>query len=103
MVDVAGVERVARGAADWLAAWVDEQIAVPTAGRDPSLYHGLAGMLLGLHEAQQHFGGDEYGEVVERGAGALTEHVDVEQSASLYFGLAGLAVALRALGRPRRR
>jgi hypothetical protein len=93
------VERVARAAADWLAERVGEQTAAPPADRDPSLYHGLAGMLLGLNEARHHFDDDRYGEAVERGADALTEHVDVEESASLYFGLAGLAFALRALGR----
>lgn len=98
-VDVAEVERVARGAADWLAARVREQLALSPGERDASLYHGLAGMLLGLTEAHHHFGDDRYGEVVERGADALTEHVDVEQSASLYFGLAGLAMTLRSLGR----
>ncbi|KQX66909.1 lanthionine synthetase C family protein [Angustibacter sp. Root456] len=75
------------------------QIAAPAAERDPSLYHGLAGMLLGLREAQQHFGDGRYDEVVDRGVDALAGHVDGEENASLYFGLAGMAFALRVLGR----
>ncbi len=43
------VERLARGAADWLteATMVDSE--------DASLYHGLAGVLLALQEAEEHF------------------------------------------------
>lgn len=93
------MEALARGAADWLATRVQDELALSAAERDASLYHGLAGTLLGLHEASVHFGDDRYGEVVERGTGVLARHVDGESSASLYFGLAGLAFALRALGR----
>src|SRR5689334_26439 len=46
--------RLARGAADWL---INGPAADP---EDPSLYHGLAGVVLALHEAQQHFGDDRY-------------------------------------------
>jgi hypothetical protein len=90
---------MALGAADWLAARVLDEIGRPVAERDPSLYHGLAGMLLGLHESQHHFGDDRHGEVLERGTAALADHVDVEASASLYYGQAGLAMTLRVLGR----
>ena len=83
-----------RGASDWLADAV-------SAGSedDPSLYQGLAGVVLALWEAQQHFGDDRYGHTVARGADALTEMVDGLDDCSLYFGLAGVAVALRRLGR----
>ncbi|MGN6301507.1 MAG: lanthionine synthetase LanC family protein, partial [Angustibacter sp.] len=98
MTDPDEVERVARRAADWLVERTREQVARPATERDPSLYHGLAGMLLGLYEAQHHFGDDGYGEVLDRGAAVLSGHVEAEQSASLYFGQAGLAFTLRALG-----
>jgi hypothetical protein len=85
--------RLARGAADWL---IDGAGADPA---DPSLYHGLAGVVLALHEAHQHFGDDRYRRAVEAGADALSARVDDLDGCSLYFGLAGVAVALRALGR----
>jgi Lanthionine synthetase C-like protein len=84
--------RLARGAADWLidGAGVDPE--------DPSLYHGLAGIVLALHEAHQHFGDDRYRQAVARGADALSSQVDGIEGSSLYFGLVGVAVALRVLG-----
>jgi len=66
---------------------------------DASLYQGLAGVVLALHEAYQHFGDDRYRQAVTRGADALSAQVDGLEGCSLYFGLAGVAVALRALGR----
>jgi hypothetical protein len=66
---------------------------------DPSLYHGLAGVVLALHEAHLHFGDDRYRQAVVRGADALSAHVDGLADSSLYFGLAGVAVSLRVLGR----
>jgi hypothetical protein len=84
---------LARGAADWL---IDGPGVV--AG-DGSLYHGLAGVVLALHEADQHFGDDRYGEAIARGADELGAQVDSTTDCSLYFGLAGSVVALRALGR----
>jgi hypothetical protein len=89
----AQVARLARGAADWL---IDGKDADPG---DPSLYHGLAGVVLGLREADEHFGCDRYRQAVARGADALSAQVDGIEGCSLYFGLAGVAVALRALGR----
>lgn len=85
-------EAIARSAADWLLA----QGADPT---DPSLYHGLSGIVLGLHEAHAHFGDDRYGVAVERGLDLLSAQVDRVDNASLYFGLAGMAVCLHQLGR----
>jgi hypothetical protein len=92
VADAGKVEVLARGASDWLAecaAGLD----------DPSLYHGLAGVVLALHEAERHFGEDRYAQAVDRGADALTEMIGGLEDCSLYFGLAGVAVALRALGR----
>jgi len=89
----AGAARLARGAADWLLG---------STAADPgeaSLYHGLAGVVLALHEANQHFGDDRYAQAVARSADALSAVVDGLEGSSLYFGLAGVAVALRALGR----
>lgn len=85
--------RLARGAADWL---VDGTALDMT---DPSLYHGLAGVVLALHEADQHFGGDRYRDAVARGADGLAAAIDDSVGCSLYFGVVGVAVALRALGR----
>lgn len=88
-----GAARLAAGAVDWL---IDDG-AVES--KDPSLYHGLAGVLLALREAQVHFGWDRYHRASERAGDALANKVDALQDSSLYFGLAGVAVALRAVGR----
>jgi hypothetical protein len=85
--------RLARGATDWL---ID---GLAADAEDPSLYHGLAGVLLALNEAYRHFDDDRYGQAVARGADVLSAGVDDMEGCSLYFGLAGAAVALRALGR----
>ncbi len=45
-----------------------------------------------------HFGDDRHGRVIARATDALTDMVDSLKDCSLYFGLAGVAVALRALG-----
>jgi hypothetical protein len=52
-------------------------------------------VVLALHEAHQHFGGDRYRWAVARGADALSAHVDGIGGCSLYFGLVGVAVASR--------
>jgi len=85
--------RLAHGAADWLLDGMGADSG------DASLYQGLAGVVLALHEAYQHFGDDRYRQAVTRGADALSAQVDGLEGCSLYFGLAGVAVALRALGR----
>ncbi|MHB8247072.1 MAG: lanthionine synthetase LanC family protein [Acidimicrobiales bacterium] len=66
---------------------------------NPSLYHGLAGVVLALYEAQQHFGDERYAAVIDRGTNALADSVTDVDDCSLYLGLAGAAVALMALGR----
>jgi hypothetical protein len=85
--------QLARGAADWLVE--GDRLD----GDDPSLYHGLAGVVLALHEADRHFGDDRYAQAVADGGDALVAHVDQLDNSSLYFGLTGVAVALRTLGR----
>jgi hypothetical protein len=85
--------RLARGAADWLIEGTGADAG------DPFLYHGLAGVVLALHEAHRHFGDDRYGQAVVRGADALSAQVEVIGGCSLYFGMAGIAVTLRALDR----
>lgn len=84
---------LARGAADWLVDGGTHRDG------GTSLYHGLGGVVLALHEADQHFGDDRYGEAVERGADALSTDLDDVESCSLYFGIAGTAFVLHALGR----
>ena len=85
--------RLARAAADWL---ID---STSVEGGDPSLYRGLAGVLLALEEARRHFGDDRYTRTIADGAEALDDMVDRLEDCSLYFGLGGMAVALSALGR----
>lgn len=85
-------EHLARGAADWLAERVEVGVD------DPSLYHGLAGILMALHEARDHFGDSTYGNAVERGSRTLAAYADSLDDSSLYFGLTGVAVTAHALG-----
>lgn len=85
---------VARQATEWLLG----QGFLDT-GEDPSLYNGLGGILLGVHEAHQHFGDKRYGDAVAQGADLLEHSIEHLDDSSLYFGLAGVAVVLRRLGR----
>ncbi len=97
----AAAERVGLAAADWLL----EGLGTASHGTDdsdwadPSLYHGRPGILLALHEAAQHSGEPRYAVAVDAGADALASEVDTVEGSSLYFGLAGVAVTLHALGR----
>ena len=86
--------RLARDATQWL---LDERSGLRIG--DHSLYHGLSGVVLALHEANRHFGADQYGAAIEPAADALAGSVEQEEDCSLYFGLAGGALALRASGR----
>jgi hypothetical protein len=94
-------ESLALGALDWLlgsARSTEEGLTwaatVPGAEANFTLYHGSAGIVLALLEAQRHFGDDHYGDAALRGAEAIAAAVDHEENCSLYFGLAGMAVAL---------
>jgi hypothetical protein len=66
---------------------------------EPSLYRGTAGVALTLLEGARHFGDDRYAPAIEAAGDALTVAVDDLEDSSLYFGLTGVAVALRALDR----
>lgn len=85
---------IARGAADWLVEHADLE------GEDASLYHGQAGVLLALEEAAHVLGDERYDRAVADGLRKLSAAVEDLQDSSLYFGLAGLAFTLGALGRP---
>ena len=97
-------ESLALGALDWIlrsasstGAGLTWAPTVPGAEADFSLYHGAAGVVLALLEAQQHFGDDRYGDAAMRGVASIAAVADHEENCSLYFGLAGVAVALHAV------
>ena len=97
-------DSVAAAAADWMigrARRTDTGLTWATTGTgteaDHTLYSGGAGIVLALLEAQRHFQDDRYGDAALRGAAALAAALDGEEDCSLYFGLTGTAVALRAV------
>ena len=97
-------ESLAAGAVQWLLGAARDSetglVWAPTATNDevdPTLYHGAAGIVLALLEAQHHFRDDSYGDAALRGARAIAAVVDQERYWSLYSGLTGMAVALRAV------
>lgn len=90
-------ERVARDGADWLIEWLSDE--EPPDRDDPSLYHGLSGVVVALEEAHEHFGDDRYGRAATRAADALSARIDEIEECSLYFGLTGVAFTMRAIGR----
>ncbi len=87
------LRRMARETADGLA-WAshpgDDEV-------DPTLYGGGAGIVITLLEAHRHFGDDRYADAAVRAARAIAAEVSGWQRSSLYFGLSGMAVALRAV------
>jgi hypothetical protein len=98
------VEVLAAGAVDWLlgvARDTEMGLAWPAfpsdADVDPTLYSGAAGIVLALLEAHRHFRDDRYGDAALRGARAIAAAVDQEKCWSLYFGVTGMAVTLRAV------
>ena len=95
---------LARGALDWLVAsavatesgqgWPE----VRSGGElDPTLYSGAAGIVLALLEGHRDFDDPRYREAALRGAGTVAAAVDEVEDCSLYFGLTGMAVALRTV------
>ena len=99
------VETLATGALDWLLessrstaggglAWTtrpsDDEL-------NPTLYSGTAGIVLALLEGRGHFLNDRYGDAALRGARSMADAVEGWELSSLYFGLTGMAVALRAV------
>jgi hypothetical protein len=96
---------LARGALDWLLASArdtENGVAWPETPSDDepdfTFYAGSAGTVLALLEAQRHFGDDRYGDAALRGAMAIAADIDRQDNCSLYVGLTGMAVALRAVG-----
>lgn len=98
-------ETLAAGGLEWLLgtaraegpglAWAG------TAGSgefDPSLYSGGAGIVITLLEAHRHFRDDRYADAALRGSRAIAAAVDGWDISSLYFGLTGMAFALRSVG-----
>jgi hypothetical protein len=96
-------EALAAGALDWMLGSARDTEAgltwVSTAEgeADHTVYSGGAGVVLTLLEGQRHFRDDRYGDAALRGAAALAAAIDEEEDCSLYFGLTGTAVALRAV------
>ncbi len=96
-------ETLAVGALDWMIRSARNTEAglqwssVIGGAADHTLYSGGAGVVLALLEAQRHFQDDRYGDVALRSAAGLAATVDGEENCSLYFGLTGMAVALRAV------
>jgi hypothetical protein len=97
-------ESLSLGALDWLLgsarsteAGLTWAATVPGDGANFTLYHGSAGIVLALLEAQRHFGDDRYGDAAMRGAAAIAAAAGEEENCSLYSGLAGMAVALHAV------
>ncbi len=64
---------------------------------DPTLYSGASGIVLALLEAFGDVGEDRYADAAVQGARAIAEDVSRWEDCSLYFGLTGMAVALRAV------
>lgn len=64
---------------------------------NPTLYSGGAGVVIALLEAHRHFGDDRYADAAVRAARAIAAVVPGWEQSSLYFGLSGAAVALRAV------
>jgi hypothetical protein len=64
---------------------------------DPTLYSGGAGIVITLLEAHHHFGEHRYADAAVRAARAIAADVPRWELSSLYFGLSGMAVALRAV------
>jgi hypothetical protein len=97
-------EELALAALEWIdASAVADGDGVWWASRpssdepDPGLYHGVAGIVLALIEAQAHFGGARWGELALRGTRWLGVAIDAPEYVSypaLYFGRAGMALSL---------
>jgi hypothetical protein len=95
---------LAGDALEWLLAEAREDgAALAWTGRpdddelDPTLYSGTAGIVLALLEGYRHFGDERFAVAAVRGARAIEAAVDQPwELSSLYFGLAGMAFALRS-------
>ncbi len=98
--------QLARDALNWLLSMAREDgDALAWTGRpdddelDPTLYSGAAGIVLALLEGYRHFGDEAYAHAAERGARGIAVAADrAWPLSSMYFGLAGMAFALSAVG-----
>ncbi len=89
---------------DWLMSSAQEGEsglvwkATPSdAGPDDTLYSGSAGIVLAMLEGYHHVGDERYAIAAARGASTVASAVGHWVDSSLYFGLAGMAVALHAV------
>ena len=97
-------EELALAALEWMAGTaVADGDGVCWSGKpssaepDPTLYHGTAGIVLALLEADAHFGDRRWGELARRGSRWLAATIDTLDTATypaLYVGTAGTAFAL---------
>jgi len=73
--------------------------AMPSEGElDPTFYSGTAGVVPALLDARRHLDDDRYGDAAVRAARSIAAAVAAGWgNSSLYFGLTGMAVALRAV------
>ena len=102
----ADAEALAAGGLEWLLgsakpigpglAWTGTRDGAEI---DPTLYSGAAGIVITLLEAHRHLRDDRYADAAIRGSRAIAATVDDWDHCSLYFGLTGMAVALRAAGK----
>jgi len=69
----------------------------PSGERDPSLYSGGAGNVMALLEAHRHFGDDRFADRAIEATRELGVALRTWKDSSLYFGVAGIAVALWAV------
>ncbi|MGH3720971.1 MAG: lanthionine synthetase LanC family protein [Pseudonocardiaceae bacterium] len=97
-------ETLATGGLQWLLGLAcDTRNGLVWAGTadddevDPTLYSGAAGIVITFLEAHRHFGDDRYADAAVRGGQAIAAAVDDTDHCSLYSGLTGMAVALRAV------
>ncbi|MFE3771076.1 lanthionine synthetase LanC family protein [Streptomyces sp. NPDC059122] len=99
------VEAVAADALRWLLSHARDTggnglawAATPSDDEtDPTFYSGTAGVIAVLLEAWRHFGDERYGDAAVRAARSVSAAVDGRENSSLYFGLTGMALALRAV------
>lgn len=97
-------EDVAAEALEWLIdSAVDTNAGVAwsttrsSEERDPTLYSGGAGVVMALLEAYEHFGDDRFADLAVAASTELGAAIDTWKQSSLYFGLAGMAVALQSV------
>ena len=103
--EVDDVEALAADALRWLLAQArdagDSGLGWPVrpsgTATDPMFYNGTAGIVPALLEGWRHFGDDTYADAALRAARGLAAAVPETPDSSLYFGLTGMALALRAV------